>query len=217
MDMSDKTPDEKISFQKIAIVYNEDVQKSFSTAKTVQDVLKTNNLPSETTPSTKKIDADFVITAGGDGTLLKAARLYPETPIFGINLGRLGFLAQSKPDEIENAVKKLISGEYTIEKRMMLETKAPKTTALNDICPHTLTARPLVIPADEKIEISGCGSCSGMKLSADGQNTIDIKENQTIIIEKSPKTAKLVVLKRENNGFYSLLRQKLQWGVAPRA
>ena len=85
------------------------------------------------------------------------------------------------------------------------------------ICPHTLTARPLVVPSNEKIEISSCESCTGMKLSADGQKTIDIRQNQTVTIEKSRKTAKLVVLKRENNGFYSVLREKLQWGVAPRA
>ena len=85
------------------------------------------------------------------------------------------------------------------------------------ICPHTLTARPLVVPSNEKIDISSCESCTGMKLSADGQKTIDIRQNQTVTIEKSRKTAKLVVLKRENNGFYSVLREKLQWGVAPRA
>lgn len=279
MDMSEKTPYEKISFQKIAIVYNEDVRESLTTAKLLQEELCTNNLSSTVIPSDKKIDADFVITVGGDGTLLKAARLYPETPVFGINLGRLGFLAQAKPAEIKTAVKKLINGEYTVQKRMMLEASGEKATALNDIvikgdsfsrtsrlylsingkpvcdyladgiiiatptgstaytlsaggpviypgmeaivivpiCPHTLTARPLVVPSNEKIEISSCESCTGMKLSADGQKTIDIRQNQTVTIEKSRKTAKLVVLKRENNGFYSVLREKLQWGVAPRA
>ena len=133
MDMSEKTPYEKISFQKIAIIYNEDVRESLTTAKLLQEELCTNNLSSTVIPSDKKIDADFVITVGGDGTLLKAARLYPETPVFGINLGRLGFLAQAKPAEIKTAVKKLINSEYTVQKRMMLEASGEKATALNDI------------------------------------------------------------------------------------
>ena len=83
------------------------------------------------------------------------------------------------------------------------------------ICPHTLTSRPLVIPAEEKIEISGRINCSNLKISADGQNTLDINANDSIIIQKSNTKAKLVILEKENNEFYSILRKKLQWGVAP--
>ena len=51
---------------------------------------------------------DFVFVIGGDGTILKAARFYSEyeTPIFGINLGRLGFLSQACGENLEIAVKK---------------------------------------------------------------------------------------------------------------
>lgn len=271
---------EKISFKNIAVIYNEDVPESLCTAKITQDVLNSKSFSSKIIPSNEKDShADFVITIGGDGTLLKAARVYPELPIFGINLGRLGFLAQAKPDEIEMAINKLIAGEYHVQKRMMLCAFDGKITALNDIvikgdsfsrtsrlylfindkpvcdyladgliistptgstaytlsaggpviapgldamvivpiCPHTLTARPLVIPADETIKISSCETCSKMKLSADGQNTIDIAPNEFVTIKKSRIEAKLVILDRENNGFYGVLREKLQWGVAPRA
>ena len=83
------------------------------------------------------------------------------------------------------------------------------------ICPHTLTSRPLVIPADEEITIASCKTCNKLKLSADGQDTIDINGEDTVVIKKSSIRAKLVILEKENSDFYSVLRRKLQWGVAP--
>lgn len=273
-------PEDKITFNNIAVIYNEDVSESLSTAQTTVEILNSNALSAKLVPSdTKYENADFVITIGGDGTLLKAARVYPHLPVFGINLGRLGFLAQANRDEIGLAVDKLKNGEYHIQKRMMLSAFDDKVTALNDIvikgdsfsrtsrlylfindkpvcdyladgliistptgstaytlsaggpvispgldamvivpiCPHTLTARPLVIPADEVIKISSCETCSKMRLSADGQNTIDIAPNEFVTVTKSKNEARLVILNRENNEFYSVLREKLQWGVGPRA
>ena len=52
-------------------------------------------------------------------------------------------------------------------------------------------------------------------MSADGQDTIHISTDDKILLRKSSINAKLVVLKKENNEFYSILRKKLQWGVAP--
>ena len=83
------------------------------------------------------------------------------------------------------------------------------------ICAHTLTARPLVIPANEEIKITSCNTCSRLKMSADGQDTIDISADDCVVIKKSATEAKLVILEKENNGFYAVLREKLQWGVAP--
>ena len=53
---------------------------------------------------------DFVFVIGGDGTILKTARFYSEfdTPIFGINLGRLGFLSQASMADIEVSVDKIL-------------------------------------------------------------------------------------------------------------
>ena len=55
---------------------------------------------------------DFTFVIGGDGTLLKCARFYAGSPVLGINLGRLGFLAQAGVEEIEKAVKAVIDGKY---------------------------------------------------------------------------------------------------------
>ena len=65
---------------------------------------------------------DFVVAVGGDGTIIHAARHASEAdkPILGVNLGRLGFLAAVEKNQL-CLLKKLISGEYSIRKHMMLE------------------------------------------------------------------------------------------------
>ena len=271
---------EMLSFKNISVVYNEDVKESLAVAKQTQNILLSYDLDSVVTPSSQYDPlASLVITIGGDGTLLKAARFYApkNVPIFGINLGRLGFLAQANIDEIEASVKKLVKQEYRIESRMMLSAYGDNVLALNDIvikgdtfsrtsklflyingkvvcdyladgiiistptgstaytlsaggpvmvpgldaivivpiCAHTLTARPLVIPADEEIKITSCNTCSRLKMSADGQDTIDISSDDCVVIKKSTTQAKLVILEKDGNDFYAILREKLQWGVAP--
>lgn len=72
----------------------------------------------------KSIDA--LITLGGDGTLLRGARLLAgaPVPILGVNLGRVGFLTTCGTDGIEEAVRRLASGKYMAEKRMCLSAGA---------------------------------------------------------------------------------------------
>lgn len=67
--------------------------------------------------------ADCLIVLGGDGTLLHSARLAAPfgVPIFGVNLGRLGFLTEVDIPHIHLALERLLTGQYTIEERMMLE------------------------------------------------------------------------------------------------
>ncbi len=68
-------------------------------------------------------DCDMIICLGGDGTFLSAVHLdgCQDIPMIGINLGSVGFLPEIKPDGLEEAVRNLITGNYTTEKRMMLE------------------------------------------------------------------------------------------------
>lgn len=65
---------------------------------------------------------DFVITLGGDGTMLHALTVIRDAcvPMLGINLGRMGFLAGIEKDMIEKSITKLSNGQYTIEERSML-------------------------------------------------------------------------------------------------
>jgi len=86
-------------------------------------------------------ESDMILTLGGDGTLLFAARLVgaAQTPLLGVNMGGLGFLTEISCDTLYSKLEKLISNEYTIYKRMTInceiESKDIKATylALNDL------------------------------------------------------------------------------------
>ncbi len=84
----------------------------------------------------KKMDIFLVL--GGDGTLLSISKLAAELdiPVIGVNLGRLGFLSEIEKENIKSDIEKLISGDFQIQERMMLEASLnnkKKVNALNDI------------------------------------------------------------------------------------
>ena len=88
----------------------------------------------------KKVD--LIISLGGDGTLLRAARLAAaeNIPVFGVNLGGLGFLTQIGIDDLEKSLEKLYQEKYFLDERMMLTCsverrgkEVKKFTALNDV------------------------------------------------------------------------------------
>lgn len=66
-------------------------------------------------------NTDFLLSVGGDGTFLSAAALVGDSgiPVLGVNLGRLGFLSENRPETVAAA---LLGGEYTIESRTLLGT-----------------------------------------------------------------------------------------------
>jgi NAD+ kinase len=70
-------------------------------------------------------DADFVISMGGDGTFLKAASRVRQKmiPILGVNMGRLGFLADVSPSDIEKCMDALYAEEYSIENRALIQVE----------------------------------------------------------------------------------------------
>ncbi len=86
-------------------------------------------------------DVDYVISMGGDGTFLKAASRVGAkgTPIIGVNMGRLGFLADVLPSEIEPALDSLYAGDIQIEDHAVIQVEAEggvlagNPFALNDI------------------------------------------------------------------------------------
>ena len=86
------------------------------------------------------MEVEGVLVLGGDGTLLQAARdvINRQLPLLGINLGNLGYLAEIDADKIDEALEKLVHGQFATEHRMMLTgviQKDVKTEdfALNDI------------------------------------------------------------------------------------
>ena len=89
--------------------------------------------------------SDLVIVVGGDGTLLRAARTLAASgvPLLGINLGRLGFLVDVSPDDMQDILGQVFAGDYEEEQRCLLHTQigsrpdqGPTTRALNDVVIH---------------------------------------------------------------------------------
>lgn len=86
-------------------------------------------------------DTDFVISMGGDGTFLKAASRvgHKDIPILGVNMGRLGFLADISPDDIEHCIDALAHDDFAIESRALIQVEADGNPlgdfsyALNDV------------------------------------------------------------------------------------
>jgi NAD+ kinase len=85
--------------------------------------------------------AELVIVLGGDGTLLRAAEIARPagTPLFGVNLGRIGFLAEAEPDGLAQTVDRLVARDYRVEERMTVDvvardngTELAATWALNE-------------------------------------------------------------------------------------
>lgn len=99
-------------------------------------ILSVNDIPKNT---------ECVISIGGDGTLLHAAKdLIDLDAVFvGVNKGNLGFLAEISPDEIDVALDKLLKNQFHVESRMMLEGEVKRegqrvysSVVLNDIVIH---------------------------------------------------------------------------------
>ncbi len=114
------------------------------------DVTVSDQLPAPAAPAKQAVigdaelpaGADLVIAVGGDGTMLYAARYASayEVPVLGINRGRLGFLADIRPEEITEGVDAVLNGDYHEESRMLLHADILRDNkvlhsgiALNDI------------------------------------------------------------------------------------
>ena len=283
-----------LNLEKAGIIYNTKHESAEEVADKLENVLLSKGFPEitrykvhgkkEKTFDGADIGLAFVI--GGDGTFLGAARYFSryDIPLFGINTGRLGFLSQLNPSDIEQGIEKIIKGDFVVDERLMIKScflcskdKEECHTALNDVvikggeisrtarlflyindrhvcdyladgliistptgstaytlsaggpvvvpeleafvivpvCPHSLTTRPIVIPASEKIEIKVKINSDFIYVTNDGQESLKVDSNKSILITKNDYKAKLVCLENENNGFYGILRKKLHWGVSP--
>lgn len=270
---------DEINLSNVGIFYNKDNSKAEYVVGTVSKIFSAKNITSKVcTTDEYSPDYTFAVVLGGDGTILKTARYYAKysVPIFGINLGRLGFLSQAKPTQIEDAVDYILKGSFKVEDRIMLSALNDKMNALNDIvikgdgfsrtsrlyvhindnivcdyladgiiistptgstaytlsaggpilspeldafvivpiCPHTMNARPIVIPSSEVINVTSSMKKPLLTIAADGQDTHSLGADDNIQITKSGYCAKLVMLNMEKNSFYSVLKEKLHWGLS---
>ncbi len=227
-------------------------------------------------------DSDLVISLGGDGTLLTAARALAgkNTPLMGINLGRLGFLADVSFADFESYLEAVLDGRYSVESRFFIEgeyfagdERVSSNIALNDIilhsaesasmieyeissggnlihvqrsdgvivttptgstayalssggpimhpslealaivpiCPHTLSNRPVVLPADQEIEVRLSHESLDAKVSFDGHSTRSVQQHNRIRINRHPQP--ITLLHPEDYDYFQVLRHKLYWST----
>ncbi len=263
----------KIDLTKAKVIYKKTIENAENYASEIAQRLNCSYSSLDNLPDS----ASLLIVMGGDGTILKCARHASrfDIPVFGFNMGRLGFLSQAGLKERDFVLNKLERDEFRIEERLMI-CDSGGNIALNDIviksgdcigtsrlelvingkqvcsyladglivstptgstaynlsaggaviapeiecmtivpiCAHTLSARPLVISADDTIEIK-FHSPSEFQMVSDGQ-LVNIQKD-SVTIKKHDKKAKLLLLNSEHKGFYDILRDKLHWGVAPGA
>jgi NAD+ kinase len=230
-----------------------------------------------------EVQADLALVLGGDGAILRAARQmgYRQTPVLGMNLGKLGFLADLNPQDVCNCFPQILKGEYRVTRHLMFEcvvdspagsktylglneiaiqAGAPfhmidldlsvdgeavsrfsgdglivstpigstahslsaggpilgqelSAFVITPICPHALTARPVVESADKTYTISIGRAGSGTTGIIDGQEIIPLSIDHRVTIRKAPVTFGLV--KVPGRSYYQTLRDKLRWGTPP--
>lgn len=132
--------DVTLSLRQISIVTKIDDNHAQQYAQNLAQWLEAKNIA--TMMETIIPELDLIIVLGGDGTLLHIAELAARhaIPVLGINLGNLGFLTEFRGDETYSALEKILAGNVTIEKRLMLKTRlvtplkrSESRYALNDV------------------------------------------------------------------------------------
>jgi len=126
------------------------------------------------------LDGDFIITVGGDGTILKTSMEMknPQTPLFGVNMGRRGFLAEIQPYEYKEAIQSFIKGDYTVEENLKV-----KSWGLNmdDSFPDALNELLVACSLPSKMLLT--------RLSVDDEHITDIQADGIIFSTPAGSTA----------------------------
>lgn len=136
----------EFSHYNIEPVIYQDFFNLFYTSINIQDKYSTFNLSDDLD------EIDFIISLGGDGTLLDAVTFVGDKgiPILGINYGRLGFLASIGKDEISSALEALVKRTFVLDKRSLLHLDANMplfngmSYALNDFTIHKKDTSPMI-------------------------------------------------------------------------
>jgi NAD+ kinase len=219
--------------------------------------------------------SNYIISIGGDGTFLATAKMVgsKNIPIIGVNLGKLGFLAETSTAKISKFISQIAKGRFKIDERTVISAKAsgktiygmneivinqsgvvktieiqvfynnqmvnsyhadgiivstptgstgyslsaggpivyPKTSVfiLSPLSPHTLTARPVILPDDGTFKVK-VSSRVPINVIADGNSQIKLTSPAEIEIKKAPYKIKLI--KSLNSNYFKILTTKLLWG-----
>ena len=128
---------------------------------------------------------DLLITLGGDGTLLRGARLLngANVPILGLNLGRVGFLTTAGPETLDWAIDSIVRRAYTTEQRLALQSaitgKGSKTPG---------RVEPLVLN-DVVVHKGGVARVVRLKVSVDGDEVAQYSADGIIVSTPTGSTA----------------------------
>jgi NAD+ kinase len=301
--MKNKKPESRSSssIRHVLVAYRPHKPEAFKLAEDVAGWLKHAGLHVWSRPGQKALkqtknikspkqldDLDLVVVVGGDGTYLKAVQLLKGRliPFLGVNLGALGFLTDTRIQELYHALDLALRGKLKQYQRTMLDVevqaggrnskakKAPTTSylALNDIviergpvgqlinlgvysgkhlvtdlkadgliistptgstaynlaaggpilhpdlaalvltpiCPHSLTNRPIVLPAHMPLDIRITEAHQKAAFVIDGQRRVDVAVEDEICIQISQK--KHLALQLPEHNYFDLLREKLKFG-----
>ena len=126
------------------------------------------------------LDGDFIVTIGGDGTILRAAMEMKtsNTPIVGVNMGRRGFLSEVPPEEVEEAIQKILNADYFIEESIKVKSWS---VGMKDFFPDALNEVLIASNLPSKMLL--------MRLSIDGEIITDIQADGAIISSPTGSTA----------------------------
>jgi NAD+ kinase len=121
------------------VMEQQQLQATLEYAKSVSSQVAESAL--ELGKDAKETDLELAVVLGGDGTILKAAELVrdSQTPLLGINLGHVGFLAESEKNEIGSTIARVVAKDYLVKERLTLDVSVKldgkevyRTWALNE-------------------------------------------------------------------------------------
>lgn len=135
----DKNPDLALALDMISTWADEHPQVTFCVLENLKELVRK---PIKVVKESALCKSDLLLAIGGDGTVLSAAHmaLGHDTPILGVNAGRVGFLAESRVEDLTQTLDSLLAGDFSTRERMMIEAvvyhgkkQVAKQTVLNEV------------------------------------------------------------------------------------
>ncbi len=124
-------------FARVGILYNPNKEKSEPLAREIENLLHAHDVDDVWLTRAWNRDhvmehlphTDLLITLGGDGTMLHAARMGAEydVPMLGVKMGRLGFVAEIFPEDWRGPLERILKGDFWIEERLMIRARVERS------------------------------------------------------------------------------------------
>jgi len=163
--------------RRVAIVANPKVDDGHS--ERLVEILDERGVEVEqlTEPTGDKVDGDLdlVFVLGGDGTMLRASRMYPGRVLLGVNLGKVGFMSGMRPEDLDSGVQKVLDGALHVQEYRMLEVRIEGEdevrTAVNDAVllketPHQIASVDVAINGEDLVSYQCDGLISATPLGS---------------------------------------------------